>query len=132
MYKELNPEDKQLIEAAKAAIEKNFIDHRHTVGAAVLCGSGKIYAGVNVDSCAYGPCAEPIVIGMAASNGERVYKKIVAVSKPTKGFAVLSPCGNCRQLLVDYAPDIEVILPHNGQPMRVNIHDILPNFYTHF
>jgi cytidine deaminase len=132
MYKELAPEDKLLIDAATKVIEKNFQEPRHTVGAAVLCGSGNIYAAVNVESCGYGPCAEPIAIGMAISNGERIFNKIVAISKPTKGYVVLSPCGNCRQLLVDYAPNLEVILPHNGQVLKASIKDILPDSYNNF
>ena len=120
----INQEDQQLINAATEVIRRNYKNPRHTVGSAVVCGSGKIYSGVNVESCGYGPCAEPIAVGTAISNGEQEFKKIVAVR--AKG-EVISPCGNCRQLLVDHAPNIEVILPHGGNVMRTIITTLLPD-----
>jgi len=129
MYKKLIPEDKKLIDAAKDVIKRNYREPRHTVGSAVLCASGKIYTGVNVDSCGYGPCAEPIAVGTAVSNGERAFKKIVAVDGNGK---VIPPCGNCRQLLFDYAPGIEVILPHKGKVMKTTVKKILPDPYKNF
>src|SRR5690349_14071174 len=62
-YHALTSRDQELVQAAIDVISNNFRDERHTVGAAVLCSSGEIYAGVNVESCGYGPCAEPIAIG---------------------------------------------------------------------
>lgn len=129
MYKNITVEDQNLINAATDVIKRNYKEPRHTVGSAVLCESGKIYTGVNVDSCGYGPCAEPITIGTAISNGERIFKKIVAVGKDG---AAMSPCGNCRQLLLDYAADIEVILPHDGKVMKTTIREILPDSYSNF
>lgn len=129
MYKEITAEDQKLIDAATEIIKRNYNEPRHTVGSAILCESDKIYTGVNVDSCGYGPCAEPITIGMAISNGETIFKKIVAVGGDGK---VMSPCGNCRQLLLDYAPKIEVILPHAGKTMKTTIKEILPDPYNNF
>lgn len=122
-------EDQKLIEAAAEVLKRNYQEPQHTVGAAILTESGKIYAGVNVDSCGYGPCAESIAIGMAISNGERNFIKIVAV---TNNDQLISPCGNCRQLLLDYAPNIEVILVHEGELMKVTISELLPNAYRNF
>lgn len=129
MYKEITTEDQKLIDAATEVIRCNYQDPRHTVGAAVLGGSGKVFTGVNIESCGYGPCAEPIAIGEAITNGERVFKKIVAVHFDG---SLLSPCGNCRQLLFDYAPDIEVILLHDGRVMKTTIKEILPDSYSNF
>ncbi len=129
MYKEIDSEDQKLIDAATDVIKRNYREPRHTVGSAILCESGKVYTGVNVDSCGYGPCAEPITIGAAISNGERSFKKIVAVGGDGK---VMPPCGNCRQLLLDYAQDIEVMLPHNGKIMKTTIKEILPDSYSNF
>ena len=129
MYEEINSEDQKLIDAATDVIKRNYREPRHTVGSAILCESGKVYTGVNVDSCGYGPCAEPITIGAAISNGERNFKKIVAVGGNGK---VMSPCGNCRQLLLDYVQDIEVILPHDGKVMKTTIKEILPDSYSNF
>ena len=131
MYKELDQEDKELISAAVEVIKRNYRDPRHTVGAAVLAESGKVYVGVNVDSCGYGPCAEPIAVGTAISNEERTFKRIVAVGG-RDGENLMSPCGNCRQLILDYAPDAEVILMHEGKAMKASIKDLIPDSYSNF
>ncbi len=67
----IDADDKKLIDAAVEILRKNFHPAKHRVGAAVLCGSGKIYQGINIEACGYGPCAEPIAIGAALTQGER-------------------------------------------------------------
>lgn len=131
-YHELDEKDRELVRAASEAIEKIYSDPRHTVGCAVLCSSGKLYMGVNVESCGYGPCAEPVAIGRAVTEGERGIERIVAVSGPSKPHNVIPPCGNCRQLLYDYAPDCWVILPHGSQIVKTRARDLLPDAYGHF
>ena len=98
---ELDVEDHELVQAAEEVLRKNFDAARHTVGAAVRCASGRIYSGVNLKSCGYAPCAEPIAIGIAVSSGEREIESIVSVIGKEGAFHVLPPCGNCRQLLLD-------------------------------
>lgn len=131
-YAEIDQTDKDLIRSAVEVLERNYLEPRHTVGAAVLCASGKTHVGVNVESCGYGPCAEPIAIGRAISDGERQLERIVAVGGASAPHAVESPCGNCRQLLLDYAPDCWVILSHEGKTMKIKIRDLLPDAHKHF
>jgi cytidine deaminase len=131
-YLALDQDDERLIQAAAKVIEKNYREGRHTVGAAVLASSGKIYVGVNIDTCAYGPCAEPIAMGAAISSGERNLLCIVAVEGWNPSHPPMPPCGNCRQLLEDYAPDIMIILRHGGQLVKVKAADLLPNAYRSF
>jgi cytidine deaminase len=128
----LDSKDQELITAAQEVIRRNYDGERHSVGSAVLCASGKIYTGVNIDSCGYGPCAEPIAMGVAISSGERKFQVIVAVNGSNPGDPLMSPCGNCRQLLLDYAPDVMVILKHNGKAIKVKISDLLPAAYLNF
>jgi cytidine deaminase len=129
---EIDTDDQRLIEEAAAVIKKNYRKPRHTVGAAVLCSSGKIYTGVNIESCGYGPCAEPVAIGTAISAGERQLVSIVAVFATEDSYLVLPPCGNCRQLLYDYAPDCMVIIPHNSKVIKVPARELLPDAYSNF
>ena len=131
-YLEIDDTDRELIAAASRVIEENYCDPRHTVGAAVLCSSGRIYAAVNVESCGYGPCAEPIAIGCAISNKERSLERIVAVRGKKEPHDILPPCGNCRQLLVDYAPECMVIVSHDQRPVKVRAKDLLPDSYALF
>jgi len=126
---EIDAEDQRLIEAAGDALSRNFHPVRHTVGAAVVCRSGKIYTGVNIESCGYGPCAEPIALGAALTNGEREILAVVAVAQEGGGVAVLSPCGNCRQLLLDYTPEAMVIYNDGGRVLKARAKDLLPGAY---
>ena len=96
----------------------------HTVGAAVRCGSGKIYTGVNVYSL-HGACAEQVAMGAAITNGERVFIAAAAVRGPDGG-EIIPPCGNCRQMLSDYAPGCEVIISMDG---KVQARELLPFAY---
>jgi len=131
-YLEITAQDRLLVEAAMEVIARNYREERHTVGAAVLCSSGKTYAGVNVESCGYGPCAEPIAIGTAISQGEREFLTIVAVGGWNADYPLLPPCGNCRQLLWDYAPNARVLLDKDGDLIKVSIGDLMPLAYRNF
>lgn len=131
-YHNLDDTDRELIKAASDAIERNYSHPRHTVGAAVLCSSGRVYVGVNVESCGYGPCAEPIAVGRAITDGERVIERIVAVGGSPGTFHVIPPCGNCRQLTFDYAPECWVIIPHESKVVKVKARDLIPDAYSNF
>lgn len=123
----LNDTDKKLIEIALQVLEKNFDDgiYNHTVGCAILCKNGNIYKGVNCDGI-HGSCAEYVTMGIAISAGEREFDTIVAVHEKAPN-GVFSPCGNCRQMLYEYCPDIKVIVnDESGNLIKVNARDLLP------
>ena len=134
-FQPLTADDKALIEAAKGVLERCYRPGKHEVGAAVRCRSGRVYTGVNIEACAYGPCAEPIAIGAAFTNEETDILAIVAVCRAddTTTYCVLSPCGNCRQLLVDYAPEAMVIFDDHGEVVKTEARHLLPGAYlSHF
>ena len=123
----LNDKDKQLIQAALKVLEENFDDgiYNHTVGCAILCKNGNICKGVNCDGI-HGSCAEYITMGIAVSQGERDFDTIVAVHEKATN-CVIPPCGNCRQMLFEYCPDIKVIVnDENGNLIKVTARDLLP------
>lgn len=127
---ELTEQDRLLVRAAQDVIQRNYDEENsdHTVGAAVRCKSGKVYAGVNVYSL-HGACAEQIAIETAITNGEREFETIVAV-RGRQGEEILPPCGNCRQILHDYMPECEVIVSVKGTPKKIAAKDLLPFSYT--
>lgn len=125
----LDPADRELIAAAREVLKRNYHPEKHSVGAAVLCSSGKTYTGINIEACGYGPCAEPIAIGAAFTSGEREIVSVVAVCKLGESYPVLSPCGNCRQLLIDYAPEATVIFNLDGKIVKGEARDLLPGAY---
>jgi len=127
IFYEITEEDKELIKTALSKLESNFDNEKynHTVGAAIKCKNGNIYSGVNCDGI-HGSCAEYITMGIAISAGEREFDTIVAVHKdfPNK---VIAPCGNCRQMLIEYCPDIKVILnDYQNNMVKVGIKDLIP------
>ena len=123
----LTENDRELIEEALNVLKVNFDDgiYNHTVGCALRSQSGKIYKGVNCDGV-HGACAEYITIGTAISAGEREFDTIVAVHDKALNY-VVSPCGNCRQMLYQYCPDIKVIVnDENGELTKIKARDLLP------
>ena len=100
----------KLYPAAESARDKA---HAHysgfKVGAAILAGSGKIYSGCNIESSSYGlsMCAERNALSIALCAGESDFKTILILADTPEP---VTPCGACRQLLYDYAPDIKVIM----------------------
>lgn len=119
-----------LIDAATEVLRKNYHAVRHSVGAAVLCASGRIYTGVNVESSGYGVCAEPVALGAALTNGERDVLAVAAVCKRESGYIVLSPCGNCRQVLLDYASEADVIYMDVDGAATTKAKNLLPGAYV--
>lgn len=127
--KALIDKDNELIFAAQKIIAANYdgIHFNHTVGAAVRCPNDKIYVGVNVYSL-HGACAEQVALGNAITCGEREFQSIVAV-RGIDGAEILPPCGNCRQMLSDYAPECEVILASAGGGRKLLAKELLPFSY---
>ena len=124
---EVTEQDHELIRLALEVLAKNFDDgiYNHTVGCAIRCKNGKIYTGVNCDGI-HGSCAEYITMGIAISAGEREFDTIVAVYEKHLN-CVIPPCGNCRQMLLEYAQDIKVIVnDENGNLIKVAANDLLP------
>ena len=122
-------QDFELIQVAQEAIKGKYdgIGFLHTVGAALRTKQGRIYRGINVYSI-HGACAEQVALGTAMTNGEKDFECIVAVEGES-GENILSPCGNCRQILSDYAPDCFVILKRKEGFFKVKAKDLLPYPY---
>ncbi len=132
-YRELSAQDRELVAAAFEAIRRGYRKDRHHVGAALRARSGKVYAGVHLESPGVDVCAEWTALGMAVSAGEREFSCVVAVRPSGPGGSqpeVMSPCGVCRELLHFHAPDIDVIVPTPQGPRKVSISELLPIPYA--
>jgi cytidine deaminase len=88
------------------------------VGAALLSTSGKIFGGANVESASYGLtcCAERVALFKALTQGERSFRALAVVAEAKAGPM---PCGACRQLLAEYAPNARVFLADSRKPGRI-------------
>ena len=113
--KALTRADYELLTEAQRVIQSNYdeAEQNHTVGAAVRCKSGNVYAGVNVYSL-HGACAEQVAIGTAITQGEREFEAIVA-DRGKDGGGNVPPCGNCRQKVDDYMPECRGVLRMDGE-----------------
>jgi cytidine deaminase len=80
---------------------------KYAVGAALLTGAGKVYAGANVENAAYptGMCAERAALFHAVSEGERRFTAL-AVATENGGM----PCGACRQALSEFGLELLVLV----------------------
>jgi len=129
--------DKKLL---KSAIEKALHIRKNAhapysefkVGAAIVTKSGKIYGGVNVENSSFGAtvCAERIALFTAVADGEREFDLLVIASS-LNGKAVY-PCGICRQVVSDFAKDIEVVLVNSETEEieeRKKLYEIFPNTF---
>ena len=95
-----------LFEKALEASKHAYIPYSHfPVGAALLTDDGKIITGANIENRSFGltNCAERSAIFTAASQGIRTFIAI-AIATPASDYPV-GPCGACRQVLSEFAPD---------------------------
>ena len=129
-FLELDDDDRALIAAATELLRTRYVPSQHTVAAAVRTARGAVHTGVNLDSTGLGPCAETVAIGAAVTAGHTAITAVVAVHRRDQTYRVLSPCGNCRQLMLDYAPDAMVILNVDGRDVKAAVADLLPGAYT--
>ena len=122
--RELTPDDLELIEYASSIVDDNTDGLIHTVGSAVRDDQGRLHGGINLYHFNGGPCAELVALGTARANGARGLVSIVAVGDGGRG--VIPPCGRDRQILLDYHPDIRVILPTPDGVRSVPVESLLP------
>ena len=120
--------EERLVAAAESVVHALSGGDTHTVAAAAMDVDGVIHTGANVFHFTGGPCAELVVLGAAAAASAGPLVTIVAVGDGERG--VLSPCGRCRQVLLDLHPDVYVIVPAEaGEPAAVPVRDLLPLSY---
>ena len=95
------------------------------VGAALLTGSGNIYAGCNVENASYGltVCAERIAVFNAVAAGEKDLQEMVIYTDTEIPFY---PCGACRQVLSEFNPELKVTVVWNNGRETLSLSLLLP------
>jgi cytidine deaminase len=98
------------------------------VGAALQAADGRIFVGVNVESSSFGGtiCAERTALVSALTQGVRDF---TALAITTDALRPTMPCGICRQLLHDYAPDLVVIAEARGMRAQRTLGELLPDAF---
>jgi cytidine deaminase len=118
---------KKLVQHARSARKNSHSPYsRFRVGAALLTSRGKVYTGCNIENSSFGLtiCAERTALFSAVSDGVHGFKAI-AIASDSKDY--ISPCGACRQVIMDLAGDIEIVLSRkNGDYKVVRMSELLP------
>ncbi len=103
--------DTQLVGLAFDMLERSYCPYSHfPVGAALLCADGSVFTGCNVENAAYGStiCAERTALVKAVSEGHRDDFVRIAIAGNSEDYCW--PCGPCRQMLYEFAPDLTVLV----------------------
>jgi cytidine deaminase len=125
------PDEQELVAVALKAREQAYTPYSHfAVGAAVLAASGAIFPGCNIENAAYPAtiCAERVALTSAYAAGER---EIVALAVVADTSGPVSPCGTCRQVILELAPRCTVLLTNlRGELTQTTPHALLPGGFT--
>ena len=122
-------DSQKLVQAAVRARAGSVSPYsKFKVGAALLAKSGEIIGGANVESASYGLtcCAERVALFKALTDGKKDFIAVAVVARCDGGPM---PCGACRQLLAEYAPDANVFVADSRAPGKIReftVRELLP------
>ncbi len=120
----------ELIDKAKEARLKAYAPYSNfKVGSAVLTENGTIFTGCNIENASLGLsiCAERVAIFKAIASGCKSIKAIAIICDTKEPC---SPCGACRQVMVEFSPEMEVIMVNlQSKTKIVKAKEILPGFF---
>ena len=121
--------DQALVELAFTMLDRAYVPYsRFPVGAALLCAGGTVFTGCNVENAAYGStiCAERTALVKAVSEGHR--DDFVRLAVVGRGDDYCWPCGACRQMLFEFAPDLTVLVARGDhQFVTLPLRELLPH-----
>ncbi len=126
--------DKNELMAAALKARENAVApySEFAVGAAVMTDEGEVYTGANVESASYGLtcCAERVALFKALTDGKRKIQAVGVIARHSGGPM---PCGACRQLLAEYAPNATVYVSDSEWPEAARsftVRELLPEAFT--
>ncbi len=126
---ELSKDDADLYERARAVAARAYAPYSgFAVGAALRAADGTIFSAVNVENASYGltSCAERNALFAAVSAGSR-HLEAIAIHADAES---VPPCGACRQVLSELAPEMRVIWRRAGVPVVSALADLLPERFV--
>lgn len=129
----LTSDDHALLETAREVLRRHYRPFWHTVAAALRGRDGRVWTGIHLGATVgrLSICAEAIALGRAVMDGDGTIECAVAVRHPKpeeidREIAVVSPCGACRENLLDYDAAAFVIVETAGGLRKVPVRGLLP------
>lgn len=120
----LQTDDDTLLRLAREAMKSSYSPYSsYPVGAALHCTDGRIFLGCNIENASFGltNCAERTAVFKAVSEGAFSFDTI-AIAAKTKAW----PCGACRQVLNEFAPDLRVLITWDDHIEEKKLSELLP------
>lgn len=119
------PDELELYAAARAAAAGAYAPYSgFAVGAALRTGAGSVVTGVNIENASFGLtcCAERTAIFTAVAAGHRDFTAIAVHGDASS----VPPCGACRQVLAEFAPELVVVYRQDSSPVAAELTELLP------
>ena len=121
--------DRDLINLAAEASKKAYVPYSHfAVGAALECTDGTVFTGCNVENASYGStiCAERTALLKAVSEGHQDDFVRIAIAGNSEDYCW--PCGPCRQMLYEFAPDLTLLVARRDrQFVTLSLSELFPH-----
>ena len=119
--------DQELVKKAFDMHQFSYVPYSHfPVGAALLTEDGRVFTGCNVENAAFGStiCAERTALVKAVSEGRREFSALAVAGNSTD---YCWPCGACRQMLYEFAPNLELLLGREDREfIKTSLSDLFP------
>lgn len=123
--------DLEMYQKAVEQLKNSYSPYsKFAVGAALLTENGNLYTGCNIESAAYSAtiCAERTALVKAVSEGDL---KIASLAVASSSGDFTFPCGICRQMLVEFNPNLRIIVGNQQDQLKVFLlKELLPEAFT--
>lgn len=128
---------RSLLEHTRGVIRGRYAENRHQIAASLLTADGRVFSGIHLEAMVgrASVCAEAVALGKAREAGATDLRYVLSVRHPKPSEAareikLVPPCGLCRELLLDYGQDLQVVLGGEDELRSESLSQMLPHKYV--